>query len=203
MRNAVVLSLLFLSVASLCIAQSPNTQSKKRAPSAMLASAQFVFVEPYSGADTPAATVDPQVSAEDREAVAHVQNAILGWGQYQLAARRSEANLIIFIRKGRIASANAGVRVHVGSSNPAPGAPTQTDTAAAPLGGAEVGPDQDIFWVYSLDPDGKLTGPVWQKTLKDGLAAPQLVLFEKFKEDVAASVAAQTKNQSAAKKSTP
>jgi hypothetical protein len=203
MRYNVCLSLLLLSIASLCIAQSPSAQSKKRAPSAMLASAQFVFVEPYSGTDTPAANLDPQVSAEDREAVANVQNAILGWGQYQLAARRSEANLIVFIRKGRVASGNAGVRVHVGTSNPAPGAPTQTGSAAAPLGGAEVGPAQDIFWVYSLDPDGKLSGPVWQKTLKDGLVAPHLILFEKFKEDVAVSVAAQAKNQSAAKKTIP
>jgi hypothetical protein len=203
MRYTMSLSVVFLFVASLSVAQSPNTQSKKRAPSAMLASAQFVFVEPYSGSDIPAAAIDPHVSAEDREAVGNIQNAILQWGPYQIAARGSEANLIIFIRKGRIGSANAGVHVHVGTSNPAPGAPTQTDAAAAPMGGAEVGPDQDIFWVYSLEPDGKLTGPVWQKSLKDGLDAPKLILFEKFKEDVAASVAAQSKNQSATKKTTP
>jgi hypothetical protein len=202
MRHAVVLGLLLVSVVALCSGQSFG-QSKKHAPSAMLASAQYVFVEPYSGLDIPTATVDPQVSAEDREAVGNVQNAVLQWGQYKLAARRSEADLLVFIRKGRLASAHGGVHVHVGAGNPAPGAPSKTDADAAPLGGAEVGPDQDIFWVYSLDPDGKLTGPIWQKTLKDGLDAPQLVLFEKFKEAVAASVAAQTKNQSAAKRPTP
>jgi hypothetical protein len=201
MRHAVILSLLLVSVVALSSGQATGP-SKKHAPSAMLASAQYVFVEPYSGSDVPTATVEPHVSAEDREAVGNVQNAILQWGQYKLAARRSEADLIVFIRKGRLASANGGVRVHVGTSNPAPGGPSQTDAAAAPLGGAEVGPDQDIFWVYSLDPDGKLTGPIWQKTLKDGLDAPQLVLFEKFKEAVTASVAAQSKNQSAAKKPT-
>jgi hypothetical protein len=183
MRLAVALSLLLVSVVALSSGQST---SKKHAPSAMLASAQYVFVEPYSGSDTPTATVDPHVSAEDREAVGNVQNAILQWGQYKLATRHSEADLIVFIRKGRLASANGGVHVHVGTSNPAPGTPSKTDADAAPLGGAEVDPDQDIFWVYSLDPDGKLTGPIWQKTLKDGLDAPQLVLFEKFKEAVAA-----------------
>jgi hypothetical protein len=101
----------------------------------------------------------------------------------------------VFIRKGRLATANGGVHVHVGTSNPAPGAPSKTDADAAPLGGAEVGPNEDIFWVYSIDPDGKLTGPIWQKTLKGGLDAPQLVLFEKFKEAVTSSVAAQTKNR--------
>jgi hypothetical protein len=202
MRHAIILSLFLVSVVALSSGQSTG-QSKKHAPSAMLASAQYVFVEPYSGSDIPTAAVDPHVSAEDREAVGNVQNAILQWGQYKLAARRSEADLLVFIRKGRLAGANGGVRVHVGTRNPAPGAPSQTDAAAAPLGGAEVGPDQDIFWVYSLDPDGKLTGPIWQKTLKDGLDAPQLVLFEKFKGAVTASLAAQTKNQSAAKKPTP
>jgi hypothetical protein len=194
--------MLVVSVVALSSGQSTGP-TKKHAPSAILASAQYVFVEPYSGSDIPTATVDPHVSAEDREAVGNVQNAILQWSQYKLAVRRSEADLIVFIRKGRLASANGGVRVHIGTSNPAPGAPSQTDAAAAPLGGAEVGPDQDILWVYSLDPDGKLTGPIWQKTLKDGLEAPQLVLFEKFKEAVNAAVAAQTKNQSAAKRPTP
>jgi hypothetical protein len=202
MRYAFVLCLLVVSVAALSSGQSTGP-SKKHAPSAMLASAQYVFVEPYSGSDIPTATVDPHVSAEDREAVGIVQNAILQWGQYKLAVRRSEAELVVFIGKGRLASANGGVRVHVGTRNPAPGAPSQTDAAAAPLGGAEVGPDQDLFWVYSLDPDGKLAGPIWQKTLKDGLDAPQLVLFEKFKEAVNAAVAAQSKNRSAAKRPTP
>jgi hypothetical protein len=202
MRHAVMLSLLLVAVVALSSGQSSG-QSKKHAPSAMLASAQYVIVEPYSGSDIPGATVDPHVSAEDREAVGSVQNAILQWGKYKLAARRSEADLLMFIRKGRLASATGGVHVHVGTGNPAPGAPNKTGADAAPLGGAEVGPDQDIFWVYSLDPDGKLTGPIWQKTLKDGLDAPQLVLFEKFKEAVAASVAAQTKNQSTAKRTTP
>jgi hypothetical protein len=202
MPRAVVLSLLLVSVVVLSSGKSSG-QSKKHAPSAMLASAQYVFVEPYSGSDMPTPTVDPHVSAEDRDAVGNVQNAILQWGQYKLAARRSEADLIVFIRKGRLVSANGGVHVHVGTGNSTPGAPSKTDADAAPLAGAEVGTDQDIFWVYSLDPDGKLTGPIWQKTLKDGLDAPQLVLFEKFREAVAASVAAQTKNQSAAKKLNP
>jgi hypothetical protein len=110
MRHAVILSLLLVSVVVLSSGQSTG-QSKKHAPSAMLASAQYVFVEPYSGSDIPAATVNPHVSAEDREAVGNVQNAILQWGQFKLAARRSEADLLVFIRKGRLASANGGVRI--------------------------------------------------------------------------------------------
>ncbi len=88
MRYVVFPSLVPLTIISLASAQSGN-QSKKPEPSGILVSAQFVFVEPYSGTDSTAAIYDPHVSAEDREAVANVQNAILKWGQYKLAIRRS------------------------------------------------------------------------------------------------------------------
>jgi hypothetical protein len=141
---------------------------------------------------------------EDREAVANVQKAILNWGQYKITIRRSEADLVVFVRKGRIASANGGIHVHAGNRNSTPGGPTQADDhAVGGLGGGEIGPNEDIFWVYSLDPDGKLTGPIWRKNLKDGLDPQELVLFEKFKKDVATSVALQAKNQASARKSTP
>ena len=56
MRHAVILSLLSVSVVALSSGQSNGQsagQSKKHAPSGMLASAQYVFVEPYSGSDIP------------------------------------------------------------------------------------------------------------------------------------------------------
>jgi hypothetical protein len=201
MRCAMFPGLVAITFASLASGQSGN-QAKK--PSAILATAQFVSVEPYSGTDSPAAINDPHVSVEDREAVANVQKAILNWGQYQITIRRSEADLVVFVRKGRIASANGGIHVHAGNRNSTPGGPTQPDDhAVGGLGGGEIGPNEDIFWVYSLDPDGKLTGPIWRKNLKDGLDAPALVLFEKFKKDVATSVALQAKNQASTRKSTP
>jgi hypothetical protein len=201
MRCAMFPSLVAITFASLASGQSGN-QAKK--PSAILATAQFVSVEPYSGTDNPAAINDPHVSVEDREAVANVQKAILNWGQYKITIRRSETDLVIFVRKGRIASANGGIHVHAGNRNSTPGGPTQPDDhAVGGLGGGEVGANEDIFWVYSLDPEGKLTGPIWRKNLKDGLDAPELVLFEKFKKDVATSVALQAKNRASARKSTP
>jgi hypothetical protein len=201
MRYAMFPSLVAITFASLASGQSGN-QAKK--PSAILATAQFVSVEPYSGTDSPAAINDPHVSVEDREAVANVQKAILNWGQYKITIRRSEADLVVFVRKGRIASANGGIHVHAGNRNSTPGGPTQSDDhAVGGLGGGEIGPNEDIFWVYSQDPDGKLTGPIWRKNLKDGLDPQELVLFEKFKKDVATSIASQAKNQASARQSTP
>jgi len=201
MRCAMFPSLVAITFASLASGQSGN-QAKK--PSAILATAQFVSVEPYSGTDSPAAINDPHVSVEDREAVANVQKAILNWGQYKITIRRSEADLVVFVRKGRIASANGGIHVHAGKRNSTPGGPTQPDDhAVGGLGGGEIGLNEDIFGVYSLDPDGKVTGPIWRKNLKDGLDPQELVLFEKFKKDVATSVALQAKNQASVRKSTP
>jgi hypothetical protein len=204
MRHVVVLSLAVLALSSIAGGQSSNPSKKLPA---ILAHAQYVYVEPYSGTDDLAAVSDPRITPEDREAVANVQNGILKWEHFKLTNRRSEAELIIFVRKGRIASANAGVRVHVGSG-PGPGSttsrdPSQTDKTVGGIGGGEVGPDEDLFWVYSLDPDGKLTGPVWQKDQKEGLDAPDMPLFEKFKKDVTASIAAQAKSQASAKNSKP
>jgi hypothetical protein len=201
MRYAMFSSVVAMTIASLASGQSGN-QAKKS--SAILATAQFVSVEPYSGTDSPAAINDPHLSVDDREAVANVQKAILNWGQYKITIRRSEADLVVFVRKGRIASANGGIHVHAGSRNSTPGGPTQSDDhVVGGLGGGEIGPNEDIFWVYSLDPDGKLTGPIWRKNLKDGLDPQELVLFESFKKDVATSVASQAKNQASARKSTP
>jgi hypothetical protein len=202
MRYFLLSSLAASAIVSLASGQA-GSKSKKPQPPAILASAQYIFVEPYSSTDTPEATLDTHASAEDRQAVADVENAIIQWQHFKLANRRSEADLVILLRKGRIASANAGVHVHVGTGGTTSRDPSQTDgPAVTGLAGAEVGPNQDIFWVYSLAPDGKLTGPIWQKSLMEGLDTPQIVLFEKFKDDVAASIALQAKNQTSARKKT-
>jgi hypothetical protein len=60
--------------------------------------------------------------------------------------------------------------------------------------GVETGPDEDMFWVYWRK-DDRLNGPVWQQTLKDGLNAPTLVLFQNFKDAVNARVAQEAKKK--------
>jgi hypothetical protein len=145
--------------------------------------AQYVSVETiYGPVDT--TTNDPRVSPEDRQAVANVENAVRLWGRYELTLKRSAADVVFVVRTGRIAAAHGGVRVARNS---------QKGTEASPVAGAETGPPYDLLSVYPKSQDGSLGGPAWKRTLNHGLDMPDLPLFKKFKEEVEAASAKQTK----------
>jgi hypothetical protein len=46
---------------------------------------------------------------------------------------------------------------------------------------AEAGSPDDMLAVYFVDASGKLSGPIWSHSLKGGLDAPALPLFERIK----------------------
>jgi len=191
MRYVVFPGFVMLFCFSLPAAQS-GQQSKKPETLAILASAKFVFVEAYDGPDSPGSVRDPRVTPEDREAVANVQNAVQKWGYYILTMRRSEADLVVLVRKGRVVNAYSGG--HVGNGIPPSSQASSSQIPEAGLvAAADVGANVDMFWVYSLNPQGKLSGPLWQKSLKDGLSAPKMVLFKDFKNDVISRAPLQTK----------
>jgi hypothetical protein len=75
----------------------------------------------------------------------------------------------------------------------------QVDVFPGPVAGADV----DMFWAYSRNSQGTLTGPVWQKNLEDGLDAPKLVLFEDFRKDVTVAATKQAKKHTPRPKNTP
>jgi len=50
--------------------------------------------------------------------------------------------------------------------------------------GVEAGPPEDLFEVCAMNPDGKLSGPLWLRTMPDGLRAPQVTLLEQFRDAV-------------------
>jgi len=222
MRSFVFAALVLLIFAPLCNAQS-SPQSKKPEPMTILASAKFIFVappheEPNGQGSIPDSAVspedreaagsgveaarDPRITPEDREAVGNVQIAIRKWGYYTVTLRRSEADLVVFVRKGRIASAYAVG--HAGNGTPPSSEPSSTrKSQGGVFTGAEADTTVDMFSVYSTNPQGTLSGPVWQKSLKDGLDAPELILFEEFKKDVTTAAAKQAKKQISAQTSTP
>ena len=47
----------------------------------------------------------PGLFPEDREAIANVQDALKDWHRYALTINRGDADLIIIVRKGRLAAA--------------------------------------------------------------------------------------------------
>ncbi len=185
MRYFVFPGLVMLICLSLSGAQS-GQQSKKPEPLAILASAKFIFVEAFDGPDSPGAVRDPRVTPEDREAVANVQNAVQNWGYYILTIRRSEADLVVFVRKGRVVNIRSANSAGNGIPSSRPLSPSQKPEAGfVPV--ADSSPNVDMICVYSQNPQGKLSGLLWQKNLKDGLSAPKLVLFKDFKNDVVSS----------------
>jgi len=147
-------------------------KSKDDFPKSLL-QARYVYVEAENG-DINNINVIP----EDRHAIVDVEDALRSWNRYNVTFRRSDAEVVFVVRKERIASAKIGGTIAHG---PAPGT-TDPQTQAAGRIGAEVGPNEDMLYVYLVNPDGKKIGPVWHEYLKDGLDKPEMPLFQKFRD---------------------
>jgi hypothetical protein len=85
---------------------------------------------------------DLHLLAEDRKAIMDMEHALRTWNHYMIATRRRDAEIICVVRKGRL------VDVHTGTAGGA---------------GAEIGPADDLLYVYIAKPDGSLQGPVWKQ----------------------------------------
>ena len=168
---------------------------KSSAVPALFLSATYVYVEAYDGNE-----FDPRLLPQDRKAIADVEAAVRKWGRYRLTMRRSEAEIVMQVRKGRIASATARIGASVGTVPSSVQFPpsSRTETSTSVGAGAEVGPPDDLLWVYTVDTKGELAGPCWRKMQKDGLNAPELKLFQTFKEEVDAAAAVQVKKKTVA-----
>jgi hypothetical protein len=177
-----------LCMGLLLFVSTAGAQSKPEKAPQLLLNAQFVYVEPLVGDGKFA---DPNVSVEDRQAVTDVSRAMEKWGQYKLAARRSEAELVVAVRVGRVASTYQGGHVGIHGS-PTGAHPT---TEAGPITGGESGPKPDVLQVFAVNSDGTLSGPYWKNAQDHGLEMPDLVLFQQFKKDISSAVAAQNKKK--------
>lgn len=177
---------LFVGFVLLVFTGFAQTKQEKRPQ--LLLNAQYAYVEPLV---SDGKFADPNVSAEDRQAVTNVSKAIEKWGQYKLTAQRGEAELIIAVRVGRVASTYRGGHVGIHSS-PTGGRPT---TDAGPISGGETGPKQDLLCIFALNPDGTLAGPYWERGQDHGLDMPDLLLFQQFKKDISEALAAQRKKK--------
>ena len=134
---------------------------------------------------------NPTLLPEDRQAIADVEHAIQKWGRYTLTLRRSQADLVFVVRTGRLVTGRGNVGVIRGTSPTAPGSGPQANRLPGSQGngtilgaGGEVGPPDDLLWVCTFDPDGRLNNPLWQRTEDNGLASPGVPLFEEFEREV-------------------
>jgi hypothetical protein len=186
----------------LMVAAAPLLQAKnKKDPGvlALFAQARYVYVEAVDGQQ-----FDPNLYPEDRQAIADVQDAIETWKRYTLTMERKQADLVIVVRKGRLASADVGVSPRTGGPFPGqprangPGNGSGNGSGSGPINGSgngpgmgpgvqmggEMGPPDDLFEVYQIDPDGRRSNPLWERSMADGLNAPQVLLFRQFREAV-------------------
>ncbi|MFZ0798194.1 MAG: hypothetical protein WB781_13790 [Candidatus Sulfotelmatobacter sp.] len=89
-KNILVMVLISLALATLStVATAGNVPPM---PST-LANARFVYVTAYDGDQ-----FNPQLLAEDRDAIARVQDAIQKWGKLTLVYRPQEADIILAVQ---------------------------------------------------------------------------------------------------------
>ena len=125
-----------------------------------------------------------KVLPEDRQALAHLSEALKKWNRFTVTIDPQQAEILIAVRAGRLASADGGIRVHTGSIDPTGTMPG--GRGIGPVVGVEAGPRQDYLAVYQAD-DGREGARLWRKTEEGGLAGSNPPLFETFKNDVEAA----------------
>lgn len=134
--------------------------------------AKYVLVATYFGTP-PQARIPP----DDRQAVADVEAAIRKWGRYTLVYERQDADLMIVVRKGRVAGIQTGIGVHVGS---------QQAPAIGPKTNADLGDSRDTLAVFRAAEDFD-SAPIWEARESGGLNTPAIPLLAKFRQKVEAT----------------
>ena len=178
---------LLTSVLLLVITGSAPATAKPKKPSVPepFESAHTVFVEARDDHDITDIWLDP----DDRKAILNVQDGIQDWGRYTLSRSRRDADLILVVYKGRVvrdppsSAAPGSLHLPVGHS------PIQDPSDASQSGTNTSSPDgqtqeKDQLWVYTIESDGKLKGPIWRSELERGLNGPSVLLLRRLKDEV-------------------
>jgi len=191
MKRAIPLLLLVLLVI-------PNASAKKPVLRAELLKAKFVVITNYPD---PGDNMNRRISpyAGDRQALADVEAAIRKWGRWTVISSKSQADLIVAVRKGRIAG--AGVRIPVADGAPRP---RNTDPLH-PKVETDVGPTEDMIAVYSAqnwpsttpgDTDSNLNvPPLWRLIQSNALMSPSVPGIEQLRKEIEKAEAENAKKK--------
>jgi len=156
----------------------------KDAVSALLLQARYVALgyetaDGFLGEWETEAFTSAKILPEDRQALAHLSAALKKWNRHIVTVEPQQAEILIAVRAGRLASAGGGIRVHTGSIDP-------NGRGIGSVVGVEAGPPHDYLAVYQAD-DGREGPRLWRKSEEGGLAGSDPALFESFKNDVEAA----------------
>ena len=160
-----------------------DKDKKKSDIPAVFSTARFVYVQAEDGD-----IMNPRLFPEDREAIGDVEDALHDWNRYAVTLNQSEAELVMVVRKGRLAGAEVmggvgvGTGPQFGGSNPRGNAGRVTTTEIGARG--EVGPPDDMLRVYIVTPDGGRGAMVWSGEMKDGLNSPSLTLLRQLRQEI-------------------
>ena len=182
MRRTLPVFLLFTVLAG---SGTATAKSKKPSLPEAFENAHTVFVETRDARDITDLALDP----EERNAILDTQDAVEDWGRYSLSRSRRDADLILVVYKGRVVqdqpnSAGPGsLRLPVGHSPPQdPSDASQSGTNASSPDG--LNQEKDRLWVYTIQSDGKLKGPIWRSEQERGLNGPDVLLLRRLKDEV-------------------
>jgi hypothetical protein len=161
------LSLLLL-VAPSVVARNKDTLPK------LVVHAKYVLVTTYNGPDL----TNPKIMPDDRQAVVSVEEAIRKWGQYEVVNGTSQRpDLILLVRKGRVAEVMPAVKIHAGSDSKPSVQPDST---------SDFGDPQDMLAVYEGS-SGIDSAPLWRGRQSGGLTPPTMQLVRDFRTAVEAA----------------
>lgn len=171
------LKVVMLILLLLPMAAAAQKKPKKPSLPPVFEHASYVYVEAMDGGDR-------DLAPEDRRAIADVRAALKAWGRYMLTMDRSQAELIVVVHKGRAAGTQigGGVNSDRGADMGAPGRQPQEMPNFG--GGPETGPPEDVLQVCQLNSNGKLSSPIWNRSLAFGLNGPRVALVSELKEAV-------------------
>ncbi len=174
---------LFLLLLLIPLSLSAQTRKKRAEVPAVFENARFVYVQAQDGDIT-----RPGLYPEDRQAISNVLDGIEAWKRYAIVVNKDRADLVFILRKGRLAGAQARGSISSGPGqigvppqNRQPGQFPDGDSVGV---AGEVGPPDDLLEVFTINPDGKLIGPVWQHSMQDGLDGPQVLLLRQLRDAV-------------------
>jgi hypothetical protein len=185
-------SLPILLLGGLAAAGLLQAKDKKPSVPEVFGSAHTAYVEAVDGQQ-----FDRGLDPDEREAIADVQDALQAWKRYRLVTQREDADIVFVVRKGRVMARDGAGDLGNPSQNPTMGGPgggPRSGPGSGPGfgGGAQPGPApvaepdaaEDLLEVCLVNANGKLTRPVWGRSLQEGLNGPQVLLIQQLRDEV-------------------
>lgn len=183
MKVATIL-VLVLAVAGGAPLASADKKPKKPDVPPVMATARTIAVVSRDGDEH-----NLRVSDEERMAIVAVREFVRSWRRYTVLADERQADIVLVVRKGKSQQENLGAGQN---TNPAGRSPMDIgdNSALGRAGPPRTSVDSESDWtgdtlsVCIHDAKGRLSSPVWSRTMDAGLEGPQPALADQLRRAV-------------------